>query len=90
MPIVLRQNKLDEKRRAQRKKIQSACEVWAALLHRYPESAHKGGKTHKGHGFPCHHTFQCATNTLTEVNTESSNARLTKQGVKWVQMVLLF
>lgn len=34
--------------------------------------------------------FSVLPNTLTEVNAESSNARLTKQGVKWVQMVLLF
>lgn len=41
--------------------MQSTCEMWAAFLYRYPESAHKGGKTHQGHGFPCHHTFQHAT-----------------------------
>lgn len=42
LPIVLkpmRQNKLDKKRNAQRKKMQSTCEAWVALLYRFPESA---------------------------------------------------
>lgn len=62
----------------------STCEVWAALLYRYPKRAREV-KNMKNIFFHNATHFSMLTNILNQVNEESSNGRLTKHAVSWMQ-----
>lgn len=57
--------------------------MWAALLYRYPKRAWEV-KNMKNVFFHNATHFSMLTNTLHEVNKESSNARLIKHVVSWM------